>query len=138
MLAQIQDLIKKRRNFGFETTLAGKSYVNLFRKFQNHGYKINLYFLWVRNVKLSIKRISDRVRSGGHHVPEIDVRRRYISGIKNLFSLYQPFCDSIIIIDNSTINPVLMALGNHEGFIEMEPALFEKFKNIAGIRGEQT
>lgn len=39
--------------------------------------------------------------SGGHHIPEDTIRRRYDAGSNNLAKLYLPICDYWMIINNS-------------------------------------
>ena len=87
MLAQIHLLASQNRNFGFETTLAGKSYVRFLTNIKAQGYRIHLYFLWVKNVDIAIERTADRVRRGGHSISEDVVRRRFSRGIPNFFNL---------------------------------------------------
>src|ERR1035437_6141640 len=79
MLQRIGDLAAQHKSFGFETTLAGKSYARLFRHLKSQQYSIHLIFLWLPRVDLAIKRVEDRVRQGGHSVPEVDIRRRFRS-----------------------------------------------------------
>jgi predicted ABC-type ATPase len=45
--------------------------------------------------------VKRRVSEGGHNIPEDVIERRYKNGIKNLFELYIPVCDNIILMDNS-------------------------------------
>jgi len=68
MLEQIRLLASQDRDFGFETTLSGKTYVRLLTNLKAQGYRIHLYFLWIKNVDIAIERIADRVRRGGHSV----------------------------------------------------------------------
>ena len=53
-------------------------------------------------------RIRDRVESGGHEVPERDVRRRFNRSLKNLFALYRPLLDTLHCFDNSSDTPRLI------------------------------
>ena len=101
MIEQIQHLAESRRDFGFETTLSGKSYANLLHKLKGKGYRIHLFFLWLPNADLAIERIVDRVRKGGHTIPEGVVRRRFDKGLNNFIKIYRPLLDSWFIIDNS-------------------------------------
>ncbi len=105
LLDQIADCSKRKVNFAFETTLSGRSYLNLFRQLKNHGYELHLFFLWLPTVQLALARIADRVRQGGHNIPEHDVRRRFARGVKNLFHVYQPLFDTWSVFDNSTSSP---------------------------------
>ena len=70
MLMRINALAEKKANFALETTLSGKSYFPWLRNLKARGYEIHLYFLWLPDVQLSIMRVADRVRKGGHNIPE--------------------------------------------------------------------
>ena len=76
MLNRILELAGARRNFAFETTLASRTFAPL-------------------------RRVRERVRTGGHRVPEAIVRRRYARSLSNFFNLYRPFSDSWLLLDNS-------------------------------------
>ena len=45
--------------------------------------------------------MAERVRRGGHTVPDSIVRRRYDRSLANFFSLYSGFADSWVMLDNS-------------------------------------
>lgn len=89
------------RGLSIETTLASRSYLNLVRKAQAKGYQVSILFFWLRTPELAIQRVAERVRNGGHNIPENTIRRRYISGIKNLFELFIPEVDYWAIYDNT-------------------------------------
>jgi predicted ABC-type ATPase len=62
---------------------------------------------------MAIDRVADRVRRGGHHVPEETVRRRYHRGIGNFFTLYRAHADEWRVYDNSQPQqPALIAKGH--------------------------
>jgi len=65
------------------------------------GYSITLLFFWLQDVNLAIERFKTRVMEGGHNIETAVIRRRYINGIKNLFEIYLPIADEIMIFDNS-------------------------------------
>ncbi len=109
MLEQINGYGKKGSDFAFETTLSGKAYIKLLNDLKKKGYKIHLYFLWVRDVELAIERVAERVRMGGHDVPLHVIRRRFSRGLPNLFNVYRPLLDSWIVFDNSTDEPRIIA-----------------------------
>ncbi len=110
MLEQIHSLGNQGHDFGFETTLSGKSYVRLINELkQMKGYSIHLFFLWIASVKLALERIELRVRQGGHNIPEAVVRRRFDRGLSNFFLYYQPIVDRWIIFDNSGDVPEVTA-----------------------------
>jgi len=101
MLQRVDELMRHGVDFAVETTLATKTYVQKIKKAQESGYIVTLLFLWLRNVELAKDRVEIRVKEGGHNIEEDVIERRYVSGIRNLFELYVPVCDTIILMDNS-------------------------------------
>jgi predicted ABC-type ATPase len=112
MLNRMKDLIDSNADFGFETTLASKSYVHFIKEAQLKGYFVTLVYFWLNSPELAIERVKARVISGGHDVPEAIIRRRYTAGKLNLHKLFLPICDYWMIIDNS--EPPFQVIG--EGF----------------------
>lgn len=109
VLQQIHEYAKRGVDFAFETTLSGKSYVNLLTDLKEKGYALHLFFLWLPSAELAIARIKERVQEGGHYVPVEDVRRRFVRGVNNFFTLYEFLFDSWMLFDNSKAKPVLIA-----------------------------
>ena len=110
MLARIKELAGQRIDFGFETTLSGKTYLSLFKSLRAQGYHVHLFYLWLPNVNTALQRIRYRVQQGGHSVPEADVRRRFKRSLVNLFGAYCSLLDSWYLLDNSDEKPHLIAL----------------------------
>jgi predicted ABC-type ATPase len=63
------------------------------------------------DAELAVARVAYRVRLGGHAVPDKTVRRRYRSGLRNFFELYQPLTMTWRMYDNSIQEPLLIASG---------------------------
>jgi predicted ABC-type ATPase len=105
VLSSLKELAAKQLDFGFETTLAGRTYARFIQQLKMTGYRVHLYYLWLPDVELHIKRVSERVRKGGHDVPETDIRRRYQRSLVNFFGLYQPLATTWSIVDNSRSTP---------------------------------
>ena len=101
MLSRLRQLAKERRNFAFETTLAGRSLVPWLARLIDDGYEVHLVYLWLPSVEMAIARVADRVRMGGHNVPEATIRRRYQAGLRNFFRLYRPLATKWQMFDNS-------------------------------------
>ena len=101
VLEEIERLGKQHADFGFESTLSGRSYLNLIRDLKSRGYAIYTFFVTLPTVELSLLRIRNRVIKGGHNVPEADVRRRFDRSIRNFLYCYQPLADSWMLFDNS-------------------------------------
>jgi len=100
MLDRIEELLSQKADFGIETTLATRSYVQLVRRAQASGYKVHLLFFYLETPEQAIQRVAQRVSNGGHGIPEEVIRRRFKRGIDNLLHLYLPICDSVLIYNN--------------------------------------
>jgi len=120
MLNLIDKLILNQKDFAFETTLSSKSFTKIIsRAFQN-GYQVTLIFFWLDSVELAIERVKLRVLEGGHNIPLPVIKRRYFSGLRNLFNLYIPICDYWMIFDNSKSPSQLIAEGYNDKAIEIK------------------
>lgn len=102
MLERIKELLKNEESFAFETTLSTRFYRNLIHQAIIQGYEVTLLFLSLSSVELAIQRVQNRVREGGHNIPLETIERRYLSGLKNFFSIYQSIVTRWIFVDNST------------------------------------
>ncbi len=138
-LRRIKHLAQERKNFAFESTLAGVTYVHLLKDLKRRGYEIRIYFLWLRDIDLALRRIAERVRHGGHNVPEADVRRRYAVGLRNLFKLYRPLADFLAVVDNSGQQPKLIATGDARCLTSIVEETMAEVERAAGfeVRGIQ-
>ena len=128
MLVRIKKLISLDTDFAIETTLATKSYHSLVKTAQEKGYNIKLLYFWLQSPELALKRVAERVKNGGHNVEEHIIRRRYSSGIRNLFKLYLPVVDYFILIDNSVMPREVIAEGNMNDAVKVYNE--EKFKRL--------
>lgn len=116
LLERIQELVATRSSFSFETTLAARSYRQAILKWHELGFKVVLYFLWLPNADAAVDRVAQRVRKGGHNIPEEVIRNRYQRGLVNLFQLYIPVVFNTFVYDGSKFPPELVwkTEGDHE------------------------
>jgi predicted ABC-type ATPase len=102
MLERMESLADRGVSFGLESTLAARSLAPRLRDLLTRGYEFHLVFLYLPSADLAVARVAGRVRLGGHNVPDKTIRRRYESGLRNFFSLYQPIATSWRMFDNSS------------------------------------
>lgn len=115
MLERMRYLAANSENFAFETTLASRSFAPWIVELKNKGYLFHLVYLLLDSPDLAVSRVNERVRIGGHSVPEETIRRRYQAGLKNFFKLYMPIADSWQMYDNTDIGnlaPIASKVGN--------------------------
>jgi predicted ABC-type ATPase len=128
MLERIETLARQQVDFGFETTLAGRGWLPLLHKLREQGYRLNMFFLWLPSAELAISRVEERVRAGGHAVPEAVVRRRFVRGLRNFFEIYQPILDGWLVFDSSASEPLMIALSVNEHRFIFEKDRFDQIQ----------
>jgi predicted ABC-type ATPase len=72
---------------------------------------VKLFFLRLASPELAIARVRQRVKAGGHNVPEETIRRRFVSGFRNFEEIYKPIVDEWALYDNSSRMPILVEEG---------------------------
>lgn len=98
---QINAYLEKRISFIQETTLCGKSIIRNINTAKEKGYFIEIHFIGVESSDIAKERIHQRVRNGGHGIPDEDVERRYTTAflqMKKILSL----CNLAVFYDNTT------------------------------------
>jgi predicted ABC-type ATPase len=110
LLSELREQIGRRETFALESTLSGRTYMKLFKKAKKlGGYRIALHFIWIPNPQEAIRRVRQRVKEGGHHVPAADIRRRFRRSIEHLLDDYAPLADNWFLWDNSAPPAKLLA-----------------------------
>ncbi len=130
LLERIKELSQAGEDFGFETTLSGRTHARLLTDLKQVGYRVVLFFLWLPSADLAVVRVANRVRQGGNAVPKADVRRRFTLGLRNLFKLYRPRLDSWRLYDASRLPPVLIAREEAGTLIAVDADLFANIERI--------
>ena len=113
MLEEMAGCVRKGESFAFETTLSGLSYLSRIREWRAKGYHVSLFFLSLPDAETAIARVAERVRQGGHHVPEGVIRRRFIAGLRNMEQWYKFAVDAWAKYDSDGESPVLQEWGEH-------------------------
>jgi predicted ABC-type ATPase len=130
-LREIYANIDKQVDFAFEATLAGRSHINLLKKLRKDGWRIILFFLWIPNAAFSKSRIRERVKHGGHNIPDETIFRRFPRIMHNLVKIYIPLCDKVICYDNSESEPVLVFEQDRNGQKISNNDIYEKIMSFA-------
>ena len=115
MLMKVNFLLERKADFSIETTLATRSFVGIINQARSLGYTITILYFWLNSVELAIKRVRDRVASGGHNIPEDVIRRRYLMGLQYFFDTYSNLCDRWVLADNSRTPFTVVAEGSPAG-----------------------
>lgn len=119
LLSELRELIGRQEMFALESTLSGRTYVKIFEEAKHLGYKIELHFVWIPDVREAIRRVRQRVIEGGHDVPPEDIKRRFARSIQHLLGDYAPLADRWALWDNSTPPARLLANSSTHGIIDL-------------------
>lgn len=113
MLEEIAAAVQRRASFALETTLSSQSYLRQIPVWQELGYAVSLYFIRLPAADYSVLRVAERVKQGGHNIPEATIRRRFATGLANL----DAYCAAVnhwAVYENTADCPALLAWGeNH-------------------------
>lgn len=111
MLQEIAHCAAHGESFAFETTLSGLAYLRHIREWKSMGYHVSLFFLTLPSAEMAIARVAERVKQGGHDIPEAVIRRRFATGKHNFYAYYRDAVDAWACYDNSGDEPVMMEWG---------------------------
>ena len=98
-LRKISECIDKGVSFAQETTLSGYKTEATAKQVKDLGYHVRLFYVALDSAKESLERIENRVRRGGHDIPQDDVIRRF-AGRWEAVSKVLPYCDEAEFYDN--------------------------------------
>jgi predicted ABC-type ATPase len=114
MLEEIERCARQGISFSFETTFSGLGYLRHIERWRAQGYRVSLFFLSLPDVETAIARVAERVRQGGHDVPEAVIRRRFVTGWQNFRRRYKQAVDDWALYDNVGSSPIMLEWGENQ------------------------
>jgi predicted ABC-type ATPase len=132
-LHEMETCIEKARDFAFETTLAGRSYLKLINRLQHAGWQVELIYLALPSIEMSKARVAERVLHGGHDIPARDIERRFARSLHNLFTEFSYAVNHCLFLMSTSNEPVLIfeQQGEHRNIIQNE--FYQHFIKEAGL-----
>ena len=103
-----QKLLQQRISFTFETVMSSPDKVQLMEKAQEFGYRTYLYYVATGDPIINISRVKNRVRMGGHDVPEEKIVSRYSRSLDLLMEAVR-HTNRAYIFDNSNHEHIWLA-----------------------------
>ena len=98
-LTKIRDCITRNVSFTQETTLSGYKTEATAKQVKELGYHVRMFYVGLDTLDESLLRIQNRVRRGGHDIPNDDVSRRFSARWESLAKVL-PYCDEAEFYDN--------------------------------------
>jgi len=111
-------LLIEGRSFCFETVFSHPSKIDFVGRAKALGYQIIMIFIHLEQPSLNKARVSQRVQSGGHNVPDDKVENRIPRLLENI-KIAIPLCNQVRIINNSSAdNPYALVATVRDGAVE--------------------
>lgn len=126
-------------SFAVESTLSGNNIKRIIEKAKLKNYKIILVYSFLQNCAVCIKRVKNRVKNGGHNVPEADIIRRYYKSIIKFWNEYRFLVDEWSLFYNGyDYAPMLVSFGKMENYQIINNDKQNKFCSIIKIAKDKT
>lgn len=123
LLTEVRRLVEQKESFALESTLSGRTYINLLRQAKQAGYEIEIHYVWIPGAATAISRIRQRVKQGGHHVPAPDVRRRFERSKQHFVEDYAPIADLWALWNNSKPPAIMVAISEQHSIVDLRTLL---------------
>lgn len=127
---KLNEAIEANKFLLIESTLSGRYLQGVLANLRDKNYRIRIIFLFADSPEILIERIAERVKKGGHFVPDEDVRRRFARGKQNFWEIYKNLADSWSLIYNSENSFHEVALSENEVVEIFDENLYQKFLQI--------
>ena len=82
-------------------------------QWREQGYHVSLFFLRLPDADVAIARVAERVKQGGHNIPESVIRRRFNAGLRNFQGPYKSAVDAWALFNNVGEAPLLLDWGEN-------------------------
>ena len=96
----LERAIAEKRDYAFETTLGASTIPRLLAQAADGGAEIWIWYAGLDSAERHLARVRSRAKTGGHDIPEADIRRRWDASRQNLVAL-MPKLARLYLYDNS-------------------------------------
>jgi len=114
-------------DFIVETTMSGRTLRSHLQHAKSAGFEITIVFIYLDSANTSVARVRERVRRGGHNVPENDIRRRFRRCFNNFWHRYRQIADYWYIYYNSSGEFKRIASGEGDAMLVCDSWAFAEF-----------
>lgn len=129
-IKSVDELIGKGVSVVIESTLSGLTMRNVIAGAQSKNYVVSVAFLFVDTADTCVARVDERVRKGGHFVPESDIRRRFPRAIVNFWRIYREMADNWVLLYNGETTIQDVAGGSRDQLTIREPTTYATFLKL--------
>lgn len=101
--ARRREFMAEGRSFVMETVFSHPSKLGLLRDARDAGYRMIVFHLGLASANLAVARVKERVKQGGHKVPEQKIRDRFARN-QQLIRQAVLMADRALVFDSSALN----------------------------------
>ena len=125
--------IKEHKDFTFETVLSTDRNLKLLKLAKDEGYFIRAIYVLTADPNINVARVTSRVSTGGHGVPEDKIKSRYTKALALVSQLVE-ISDIVHIYDN-TIEPFRIFKKRKDVYYRWENEFWnnDKIQQLTGI-----
>lgn len=98
----LERAVAERLDFALETTLGGGTMTRILADAAAAGFEVRVFYVGLASPERHLERIRQRVKAGGHDIPEADVRRRWRHSRMNVIRLL-PALAELRVYDNTAV-----------------------------------
>ena len=131
-LRRIEVQLASDQDFIIETTMSGRTLQHFVRRAKLAGYQITIIFIYLDSAETSVARVRERVRRGGHDVPEPDIRRRFRRCFTNFWRIYREIADYWYVYYNYGGEFKRIASGEQDAILIRDDSAYRQFLVLAG------
>jgi predicted ABC-type ATPase len=128
----LQDQFRaQKRSFSYETVLSHQSHLDRAAQARRAGYHTRLVYIFLSSPDANVRRVANRVRQGGHDIPEEKIRQRYVRSLALLRPAVTVF-NSVMALTNEGAEPAdSLKLIAMQGIIQVRADLDELISRLA-------
>lgn len=119
------DWVKDGLSFTYESVMSHESHIQFVEGAKKIGYKPYLYYVCTSEVELNKARVEQRVKEGGHTVPEDKIASRYQRSLENLHEMLT-ICRRGFLFDNSSTEMTFIAEVTQDGYLDIKAKAFDE------------
>ena len=94
---RLNDYLQTEISFNQETTLCGHTIIKNIKKAKAQGYLIEMHYVGLDSSETAKLRIAERVKMGGHGIPDQDVEKPYKESMEIISSCWQNLDDCSVL-----------------------------------------
>jgi predicted ABC-type ATPase len=137
-LRRMEQQLVAHQDFVVETTLSGRTLRSFLARARAADFSITIVFIFLETPDMCVARVKARVRRGGHHVPEEDIRRRFTRSCINFWHIYRQIADYWYLVYNSSGEFMRIASGEGDVISIRDGSALGQFLYLAGARNDSS